>query len=172
MNDQSWKAYLPENFSPDSRVWVYQSNRSFNEAELREINDQLYQFYTQWVSHNRPVKGWAGIFFNQFIIILADDTMDRLCGSAVDNSIRLIKSLEHQYQVSLLNRMLLAFKIEDKIELLPLNQVSYALDQGKIKTDTLYFNNTITTKAALEENWLIEIKNSWLGRKFLASSPA
>ena len=106
--DKQWK--LPvANYSPDSRVWIYQSNRPFDEQEMKGIEEQLHQFYTQWISHNRPVKGWAGVLFDQFIVIVGDDTMDRLCGSAVDNSIRLIKSMERQYSVSLMDRMLLAF---------------------------------------------------------------
>lgn len=164
--DKQWK--LPvENFSPDSRVWIYQSNRPFGNQELKEIEEQLQQFHEQWISHNRPVKGWAGVLFNQFVVIVGDDTMDRLCGSAVDNSIRLIKSMERQYNISLLDRMLLAFLIEDKIQILPVNQFPHAFNSGKIMPETLYFNNAVTTKSEMENNWLVEVKNSWLGKRFL-----
>lgn len=172
MDHTNWKTLLPDHFSADSRVWVYQSSRPFNEAELKEINEQLYQFYSQWMSHNHPVKGWAAVLFNQFIVILSDDTSDRLCGSAVDHSIHVMKSLERQYQVSLLDRMLLGFKVEDKVELLPMNQVSYALENGIINGDTLFFNNAITTKSALEDDWLIKVKDSWLGKRFLSRIPS
>lgn len=164
--DKQWK--LPvEGFAPESRVWIYQSNRPFGERELKEIEEQLHQFYAQWMSHNRPVKGWAGVLFNQFIVIIGDDTMDRLCGSAVDNSIRLIKSMERQYSVSLMDRMLLAFLIEDKIQLLPVSQFPHALDSGRVTPETLYFNNAVSTRSAMEEHWLVEVKHSWLAKRFL-----
>lgn len=166
MMDQSWQTRIPEHLSFESKVWIYQSNRPFGEQELKEIEEQLYQFYIQWTSHNRPVKGWAGVLFNRFIVIVADDTMDRLCGSAVDYSVHLIKSLERQYRVSLLDRMLLAFLVDGSVQLLPLNQVAYAIAQGKIVQETIYFNNTVTTKAAMMQHWMIPVKNSWIGKRF------
>jgi hypothetical protein len=172
MNIQDWRALLPDHFSPDSRAWVYQSDRQLNDNESKQVGEQLYRFYTQWISHNRPVKGWAGVLFNRFIVFIADDTMDRLCGSAVDNSIRLVKDLEAQYDLKLLDRTLLAFVIDDHIESLSLRRIPEALETGKIDRETLYFNNTITTRSALDENWLIKVKDSWLVRKFLSQTTA
>lgn len=167
MNETNWKQTIPPGFSPASRVWIYQSSRPFQEKELAEIKEQLYQFYAQWMSHNRPVKGWAGILFDQMILVVADDTGDRLCGSAVDHSVRVMKSLERQYEVSLLDRMTLGFLHQGKVALLPIVQISHALEMGKIDGNTLLFNNTITTRAQLEDQWLIPVKDSWLAKRFL-----
>lgn len=168
MNEKhQWQDRIPSDFAAEAKVWVYQAARTFTVRELAEINEQLDQFYQQWMSHNRPVKGWAGVFFNQFIVIVADDTADRLCGSAVDHSLRVIQSLERQYEVSLLDRMLLGFLVQDRVELLPLAQLPHALAAGKVKEDTLYFNNTVTTKAALLDHWIIPLKDSWLAQRYL-----
>ncbi|MBL7757862.1 MAG: hypothetical protein JNL59_10715, partial [Chitinophagaceae bacterium] len=51
------------------------------------------------------------------------------------------------------------------VQLLPLAQFNYALDQQYITGDTLYFNNVVQTKKELEENWIIPVKESWLGKK-------
>lgn len=165
-------SFIPQEFPPESRVWVYQSSRPFDSQEEAEISEQLCQFYLQWRSHGRPVKGWAGILFHQFIVIMANDMQDRLCGTAVDGSIRFIKSFEMQYQVQLLDRMLTGFLVNDKIELLPLQQVPYALEKGFVTADTLYFNNAVTTKHELESRWLIPLKDSWLGARFLGKAYA
>lgn len=167
MTESNWKQAIPSEFPPETRVWIYQSTRPFQQKELTEITEQLYQFYAQWMSHNRAVRGWAGVLFNQMIVVMADDTRDRLCGSAVDHSIRVMKSLERQYGVSLLDRMTLGFLRGDKVELLPMTQVSPALGMGKIDGDTLFFNHAISTRAELEDQWLIPVKESWLGKKFL-----
>lgn len=166
MNELNWQAALPEGFPPETRIWIYQATRPFNREEVREITEQLDQFYTQWSSHNRPVKGWAGILFNQFVLFMADDATDRLCGTAVDNSIRLVKSLERQYQVSLLDRMCLAFLLDGQVSVLPVSQLPHALELGKVGEDTLYFNNTITTKVGLTNHWLGPVKDSWLAKRF------
>jgi hypothetical protein len=56
----------------------------------------------------------------------------------------------------------LHFFINEKIEVLPLSQVTYAAENGFLKPETLYFNNLVQTKKELENNWIIPVKDSWL----------
>ena len=65
---------LPKDFSHDSRVWIYQSNRLFTIGEALQIEDLLKSFASNWKSHGVPVKGHADLLFGQFIIIMADET--------------------------------------------------------------------------------------------------
>jgi len=160
------KINFPEGFSPASRVWIYQSNRPFNEREVLEINEQLDQFTSQWNAHGEPVKGWGGVVMNQVIILMADETRTTVSGCSTDSSVRVIKSLERQYEVNLFDRLLLGFVVKDKVQLLPLQQVPYALEKGYIDENTLYLNNTVLTKADLDTKWLVPLKDSWLGAKF------
>jgi hypothetical protein len=168
MLSEQLTALIPEGFSDLSKVWVFQSSRAFIEKEQKEINEQLYHFYAQWVSHGAPVKGWAKVVFNQFIVVIADDTTDRICGSATDAMMRLMKSLEKQYEVNLFDRLMITFLVKDKPEMLPFNQVGYALEKGYINESTLLFNNSaVTNKKQLFESWLIPLKESWLGERVL-----
>ena len=160
------KQILPANFDPASRVWIYQSNRPFSEKEQLEINEQLYQFVAHWQAHGAPVKGWAQLLFEQVIVVIADETDTHVSGCSTDSSVRIIKSLEKQYSVNLFDRLLLGFIVKDKLQLLPMQQVPYALEKGYINEHTLYLNNTVLTKKELEENWLVPMKNSWLAKKF------
>ena len=59
----------------------------------------------------------------------------------------------------------LAFLVKDKVEMVPLNQVNYALENGIIGENTLYFNNTVLTKKELETRWIIPVKESWLAKQ-------
>ncbi|TAN20772.1 MAG: hypothetical protein EPN37_01110 [Chitinophagaceae bacterium] len=165
MKTENWKAELPQGFSTESRVWIYQANRQLNESETNQLKEKLDIFCDEWMSHGRPVKGWAKILFNQFIVFISDDTQDRLCGSAVDNSIRFIKEIENQFELSLLDRMMMAFLVNDHIKVYPVNKINQALENGLINEDTLYFNNTVTTKSSLENNWIMKLKESWLAKK-------
>jgi hypothetical protein len=79
--------------------------------------------------------------------------------------VRVIKGIEQQFGVNMFDRTTLAFVINDKIQLLPLSQLQYALDNAFVNADTLYFNNLVQTKAELENNWIIPLKNSWLKSK-------
>ena len=55
--------------------------------------------------------------------------------------------------------------IKDKIQLLPLAQLNYAVENNFISPDTLYFNNLVATKEDLLTNWIIPVKQSWLAKK-------
>jgi hypothetical protein len=154
---------IPADFAPESRVWIYQSSRAFIEKEANEVNEQLYQFYTQWQSHGAPVKGWAKLLFRQFIVILADETQEMVGGCSTDSSVRVIKSLERQYDVNFFDRMMITFLLKNKAEMLPFSQVQYAIDQGYINKDTLLFNNVVVSnRKELQEKWLVPLSESWL----------
>lgn len=165
-----YKNLLDKDFSPDSRVWIYQSSRLFTISEALEIEDLLNGFIIRWLSHGTPVKGAAHLFFGQFIILMADEKATGVSGCSTDSSVRLIKDIEERFRVSMFDRTTLAFVIKDKsdsgrIQLLPLSQLQYAFDNGFIKADTLYFNNLVQTKEELENNWLVPIKDSWLSSR-------
>lgn len=172
MQIQELRSLLPAEFSDDSRVWVYQCSRAFIEKEEVEVNEQLLQFYSQWQAHGAPVKGWAKLLFRQFIVVMADETDVEVSGCSTDSSVRIIKSLERQYDVNFFDRMMLTFLIKNKAEMLPFNQVQYALDKGFINKDTLVFNNVASTKKELLEKWLVPLEHGWLSGQVTLTTPA
>ena len=157
--------HIPQDFSDDSRVWVYQSSRAFIEREAAEVNEQLYQFYTQWQTHGEPVKGWAKLLFNQFIVFMADESQSAVSGCSTDSSVRVVKSIERQYDVNMFDRMVITFLVNEKAQMLPMNQIQYALEKGYIQKDTPLFNNVVLTKAELMSKWLIPLNESWLAAR-------
>ena len=157
--------YLPEDFSSDSRVWIYQSDRIFFMQEALEMETMLQQFVSDWKSHGTPVKGYANLFFGRFIILMADENATGVSGCSTDSSVRLIKEIEKKFNVSLFDRQMLTFYIKEKVELLPLSQLKYAVENKFITADTLYFDNTVLTKETLENKWITPVKNTWLASK-------
>jgi len=164
-----YKNLLDENFSPDSRVWIYQSSRMFSLQEAFEIEDLLNDFTSKWLSHGVPVKGAGYLFFGQFIILMADEKATGVSGCSTDSSVRLIKDIEQRFGVNMFDRTTLAFVAKDKIQLLPLSQLQYAFNNGFINSHTLYFNNVVQTKKEFEDNWIIPIKDSWLSKKIVVN---
>jgi hypothetical protein len=160
-----YQHHLPADFAPESRVWIYQSSRLFFISEAFQIEDMLNEFVANWLSHGAQVKGYANLFFGSFIIIMADEAATGVSGCSTDSSVRLIKAIEQQFKVDMFDRQNLAFYIKDKIQLLPMNQLDYAIKNNFIQKDTLYFNNTILTKQQLEEEWIVPISKSWLAKR-------
>src|SRR5580765_4302272 len=160
-----YKYLLDGSFHPDSKVWIYQANRLFSLSDALKIELILKDFTARWLSHGTPVKGAAYLFFGQFIVLMADERATGVSGCSTDSSVRLIKEIEKDFGVSMFDRMALAFIRIGKVEILPLPQLKYAVEQGFITADTLFFNNVVLTKEELENSWIIPAKDSWLAKK-------
>ncbi len=167
-----YKNLIDGNLHADSRVWVYQANRIFSLQEALAIEERLHDFTTQWKSHGVTVKGAAYLFFGQFIILIADETATGVSGCSTDSSVRMIKDMEQTFGVNMFDRTTLAFVVKDKVQLLPLAQLQYAIGNGFISGDSLYFNNLVQTKEELETNWILPVKESWLAQKITISNLA
>jgi len=168
--DLQYKYLLDGTFHSDSRVWIYQSSRLFSINEALQVEEMMNEFVQAWHSHGAPVKGAAHLFFGQFIILIADETATGVSGCSTDSSVRLIKAIENKFGVNMFDRTTLAFAITNKsdnytVELLPMTQLQYAVDNGFISADTLFFNNIVQTKEELENDWIIPLKDSWLSKK-------
>ena len=132
-----YKYLLDGNFHPDSRVWIYQSNRLFSVSEALQVEEMINQFIHNWLSHGVPVKGTAHLFFGQFIVLVADETATGVSGCSTDSSVRLVKEVEKTFGVNMFDRTTLAFAVRDKsgsygTQLLPMSQLQYAIDNGFI----------------------------------------
>jgi len=160
-----YKSLIDQNLHADSRVWIYQANRIFSLNEALAIEVILNDFAEQWKSHGVPVKGAAYLFFGQFIILIADETATGVSGCSTDSSVRMIKDIEKQFGVNLFDRTTLAFVVEDKVQLLPMTQLQYAVDNGFISGNTSYFNNLVNTKEELESRWILPLKDSWIAAR-------
>jgi len=165
-----FKHLLKEDFDPSSRVWIYQSSRLFTVSEALQIEEMINEFAQNWLSHGAPVKGAAHLFFGQFVVLMADEAATGVSGCSTDSSVRLIKDIERVFGVNMFDRLALAFIVKDKsdsyrIQILPMPQLKYAVEQGFITADTLFFNNVVLTKEELENNWIIPAKDSWLAKK-------
>jgi hypothetical protein len=161
----NYKQQLPANFHEASRVWVYQASRMLSIGEALETEDMLNDFVANWQTHGDPVKGYANLFFGQFVVMMADESAAGVSGCSTDSSVRVIKEMEGRFNVQLFDRQMLAFVIKDKIQLLPLSQLNYAVENNFINEETLYFNNIVLNKKELENNWIIPVKESWLAKR-------
>jgi hypothetical protein len=157
---------IPSDFSSSSRVWIYQSNRLFTLNEALALEEKLIEFTSSWKSHGNPVKGFGSLFFGQFIVLMADEEVAGVSGCSIDSSVRLMKSIEEEFNVSLFDRTTLAFYINETVQLLPLSQIQYSIEQSFISKETLFFDNTVLSKADLLSKWITPVHQSWIGDRF------
>ena len=56
-------------FSPQSKIWIYQSNRKFTTEEAEGIQQKLSDFIAQWQAHGQQLNAKAEIIYQFFIKI-------------------------------------------------------------------------------------------------------
>ena len=167
MMNFSIEEHIPSHFNDNARVWIFQSSRLFSMSEAFEIETILEDFTDIWKSHGANVKGFATILYGQFIVIMADESHTTVGGCSTDSSVHIIKEIEKRFQLQMFNRELLAFWVKNKVETIPLAQVGYAIENGLLTNDSLYFNNLVNNKAEMEAQWLQPISESWLAKKYI-----
>ena len=159
--------YIPfEQLSAEARIWVYQAGRPLTQQECEEVLREAQNFLAQWASHGNPLQCSATILHNQFLVLAVEESFQGATGCAVDASVQFIRSLEQALQLSLLDRTQIAFRQGQENVVVPLAQLKEKIQQEVITPGMLTFDNTITKKADLEDQWLVRAEDAWLGRYF------
>lgn len=65
-------------FSPASKVWIYTSDKTFNEAEENAIYNDLEKFCSNWESHGRQLAAKSFILYARLIVLVVDDSFLQL----------------------------------------------------------------------------------------------
>lgn len=147
--------------SPQSRVWVYQTNRELTDTEITEIQKALDAFTRQWVSHNRQLKADSKIYHRRFIVLMVDETQAGASGCSIDASVHFLQGLQQKYQLDLFDRLQFAFREGEQIQVLGKDAFQEWYRSGRISDKTVVFNNLVKTLEELEKNWQIPLKDSW-----------
>jgi hypothetical protein len=148
-------------FSENSRVWVYQSNRKLTGEEVSKINSELDEFTIGWTAHNNQLKATGEIRYNRFIVLIVDESQAGASGCSIDKSVRFVKHIEEAYDIHLLDRFNLAYRQGSEVLSAPRHEFEEMLKQGSINTNTVVFNNMVQNLKDLQTKWEVPFKDSW-----------
>ncbi|SDB34940.1 hypothetical protein SAMN03097699_0835 [Flavobacteriaceae bacterium MAR_2010_188] len=155
-----------EKLSETSRVWIYQSNRSFTDAEVEELNNELNEFLNQWTAHGQNLSAAYKIEYKRFIIIGLDQSLNAATGCSIDASVHFIQHLEKKYNVELLDKMNVSYKQGEFIAYKPLSDFKKMAKEGAVSKNTVVFNNLVTNVSDFKDNWEVPASDSWHSRFF------
>ena len=148
----------------DSRIWIYQSNRDFNESEIRIINDKTISFLDNWQAHGKDLECSYSIIDKRFIIIAVNENVNPIGGCSIDFSLQLIKDISNTIGIDLLNRLVVNYRLDNKVESLSLSDLKNKIKDGDFSPETIIFNTAINSKFELLNNFEIDIRSSWLSK--------
>lgn len=153
---------LPDN----ARIWIYQAERQLNDEEKAAIRKELQQFTESWAAHNQALRCAGDVVHGRFIVLGVDENQHGASGCSIDSSVHFLKNIEKSYKISLFDRSQIAFMKDEVIITKPLSQLPDAIKSGEVSATTLTFNNTISSKKDLQQNWLQPAEKSWMKRYF------
>lgn len=153
---------LPDN----SRIWIYQSNRTLNEQETQRASELVKDFVQRWTSHSEKVVADGAVVYNQFIVLVADETFVSLGGCSIDSSVKVMRQLEDQFGITLFDRLTVTYREGDAIKTASQSRFQELFEQGIVKEDTLVFNNLVPTLKDFHEKWETPLAKSWHARIF------
>ncbi|QDW23672.1 ABC transporter ATPase [Pedobacter sp. KBS0701] len=148
-------------FSPQSRVWIYQSDRKFTSTEETEILNKLAAFTNQWKAHGNELLAKAEVRYGFFIILTVDESQTGVTGCSIDSSVRLIKEIEQEYHVDLFNRFNIAYKVNGEVVVNSKEDFETLVNIKQVTPETIVFNNMVQNLAELESKWEVPFQNSW-----------
>jgi len=144
-----------------AKVWIYQSDRIIKADEKENIKSALSGFLNNWESHQIPLKCYGDIWYDVFIVIMIDETLNNAGGCSIDKSVHFIKDIEKEMGLSLMDRMIFAYKEKEDIKLVSRSEFQNSINKGEINEDTRVFNNLVITKGEFELMWEVPLKESW-----------
>ena len=163
--------YVPFEHLPDhARLWIYQADRKFSEAEEKVINEELQIFCELWVAHGNPLNTSFKIERAQFLILAVDEGVNGASGCSIDGSVRLLKSLQERMGIDFLSHSKVAFLIDGDIKLIPVRELEQAFTAGILGPGTPTFDLLAGTKGVWERDWILSVEKTWLA-KYLPKTP-
>jgi len=149
--------------SEDSRIWIYQSNKELNNDQVSEISAKLTDFLKTWNTHGKPISCSFQVKYNRFIIIAAENTLE-ISGCSIDSSVAFIQSLEAKYSIVLLDKMDVAYRTNETIDIISLKDFKQMVKNKSITSTTVVFNNLVSNISELNSNWETTVEDSWHAR--------
>jgi chemotaxis regulatin CheY-phosphate phosphatase CheZ len=153
------------NTLPDeSRIWIYQANRSFSEKEIEELNQRINQFIERWTAHGSDLESGYLIKYKRFIVIGLNQNFNNYSGCSIDASVHFIQQLEKDFSVDLLDKMNVSYKQGEFIAYKTLTDFRKMAKEKAVSKKTIVFNNLVTNIAEFKENWEVPASESWHNR--------
>jgi len=164
--------YIPfEEMPAHARIWIYQASRPLGQAEETYVTELGKKFTSSWAAHGKPLQSSVKVFHQRFLVIAVDESYNQASGCSIDASVALVKELEEKFstsqeQFSFFDRTKVAFLHNDEVFVESTTQLKQQVAQGKIRPETLTFNNLVHNKAQFDKEWIVPAKDSWLSRYF------
>ena len=149
------------------KIWIYTLSKQLSAEQEIELATRCQNFVSSWTAHDVSLDASYELYKHRLLIFKVDEANYNASGCSIDKQLRLVKELEEEFSVELLNRLLVAYETNDQINVAKNNRIAELLENGIITANTLVFDNTITDAEDLKTNWKKPLSQTYLA-KYLA----
>ncbi|WP_313375674.1 ABC transporter ATPase [Chishuiella sp.] len=148
------------NLSDDSRIWIFQASRKFSYSEKENITQKLNNFIAVWNAHGAELLASFDLPYDQFIVVGVDENQAAASGCSIDKLTKLVREIDAEYSLDLLNRMLVSYEENQHIIIDKLPVFKQKVKEGAMKNVNV-FNNGISSLKEFKHSWLVPLEESW-----------
>ena len=152
-----------KSLNKNSRVWIFQSLDFIDDRLVEVIKEKISLFLNEWKSHQKDFKSSFEIRYNTFIIVAANES-NLVSGCSIDSLVNFIKNLETSFDLQLLDKLHVKYIENGKIITKHLNQFKIHCKSLGENENLIVFNNLVKDINELENDWKVDIRNSWHNR--------
>ena len=149
-----------KSLNKNSRVWIFQSLDFIDDRVVEVIKEKISLFLNEWKSHQKDFKSSFEIRYNTFIIVAADES-NLVSGCSIDSLVNFIKNLETSFDLQLLDKLHVKYIDNGEIETKHLDEFKTYCKNLDKDQKLIVFNNLVKNIRELENNWKVNINDSW-----------
>jgi hypothetical protein len=148
--------------SPDSRLWVFASDRDLTPAEVQTVNSAMTGFLVDWKAHGAAVEAGFELQHNRFLLIASSNAMADPSGCSIDNMTRTVRELGQQLGVSFMPGANIFYQAEDSVRMTDRPTFKELAKKGLVGQETTVFNTNLTSVEELKAGkWKLRAGESW-----------
>lgn len=152
------------------RIWIYTISHLLPEEQLNALKQRCQDFVSTWTAHEVSLDASFELYKNRLLIFKVNEANYNASGCSIDKQVRLVKELEQQFAVELLNRLLVAYEKNGEVAVVRTSEIAGLLNDGSINEHTLVFDNTISQSTDLTTNWKKPLKETYLSRYLVSNN--
>jgi hypothetical protein len=148
--------------SPDSRLWVFASDRDLTSAEVETINSAMTEFLKGWKAHGAAVEAGFDLQRNRFLLIASSNAMADPSGCSIDDMTRTVRELGQQLGVSFMPGANVFYQVDDAVKMTDRVSFKDLAKNGLVGHETTVFNTNLTSVEELKAGkWQLPAGESW-----------
>ena len=147
------------------KIWIYTLSKELDETQRAHLLKNCEGFVGSWTAHDQPLTGSFELYKNRLLIMKVDESAYNASGCSIDKLQRFIQQQEKEFNVELLNRLLIALEVDNEILIVHSTKIKDLLSQSVIKESTFVYDTSVSSSLQMKD-WKKPLKNTWLN-KFL-----